>query len=69
MALVLSREDDGEGPAMIRYQFVVDGGVVLSGRSVDHWYRLHAGSMVPVFYSSNNVRDHVAACGCWFEAE
>jgi hypothetical protein len=69
MALVESRDDDGEGPATIRYFFATDSGVAVRGKSVDHWYRVPVGDTVPIFYDPNNPKDRVAACGCWLEVD
>jgi hypothetical protein len=44
------------------------GGMVIAGRSRDAGYGVREGSSLPVFYDPSNPRNHVAACGAWFEA-
>jgi len=51
------------------YHFITPSGVAVSGRAYDRGYGVREGSDVPVFYCANNPKDHVAACGCWFEVD
>ncbi len=58
------------GLAWLRmYHFITPSGVAVSGRAYDRGYGVREGSDVPVFYCANNPKDHVAACGCWFEVD
>jgi len=69
MGFVDDRTRSGGGDERVAYHFMAAGGGMIVGKSADAGYSLREGSTVPVFYDSSNPRDHVAACGCWFEAE
>jgi hypothetical protein len=69
-AIVDGRISTGDDPFdRIQYHFFTAGGVAVFGRTYDKGYNVREGSRIPVFYKAGNPRDHVAACGCWFEAD
>jgi hypothetical protein len=69
MAFIDSRQNTAEwSDDRIFYHFRTAGDANVPGRSLYVGYDIHEGSFVPVFYDAKNPRDHVIACGSWFEA-
>jgi len=63
------RSDIGEGADRLAFHFTTGDGRIVASRGWDVGYGVKTGSAVPVFHDAGDPRDHVIACGCWFEAE